>query len=53
MRPAETRRVVTAAGTQEGWNRRLQEKGLKLEGHRLVRRSEDEKEYMVKSGNST
>jgi len=31
-------------GTQEGWNRRLQEKGLKLQGHRVVRRSEDERE---------
>ena len=28
-------------------------KAVKVEGHRLVRRSEDEKEYMVKSGNST
>ena len=44
MRPAETGRMVAAAGTQEGCNRRLQEKGLKLQGHRLVRRSEDEKE---------
>ena len=29
-------------GTQEGWNRRLQEKGLKLQGHQVVRRSKDE-----------
>ncbi len=28
---------TTTIGTREGWNRRLQEKGLKLRGHRLVR----------------
>jgi DNA phosphorothioation-associated putative methyltransferase len=28
---------TSSIGTREGWNQRLQEKGLKLAGHRLVR----------------